>query len=221
MVRIFIILATAAAAAIPFLVNISTEAESAPRILLIAREPLKPGANAEYDRVESETAVQAGKLECPHPYLALEPLSGSNNEVWWFNTFNSQDELNRVADAYKKNEPWSALLTKNQKRKEPLTGKVIEQLADLESQPDSQPWAMGRARYVVVAIDPAVRLSGSTIFKGRDGRRCEILMANTREDVERVAHGKDFVALEVVPRWSFPAKEWINGNRDLWKPASK
>jgi hypothetical protein len=198
-------------AAIQMFMNIPAMAQSAPRILLIAREPLKPGAEAEYDRIESETAVLAAELGCPHPYLALQPLSGAKNEVWWFNGFDSQAELNFVGEAYKTNEAWNAALTKNQKRKEPLTGKGIEQLADLEPQADSQPWAVGRARYVAVAINPAAPLSGSNVFKGRDGTRYEILMVNRREEAERVAHGKDFVVLEVVPRWSFPAREWVDG----------
>lgn len=213
--RIFKIVATVAA--IQLLMNIPAMAQSAPRILLIAREPLKPGAEAEYDPIESETAVLAAKLGCPHPYLALQPLSGAQNEVWWFNGFDSQDELHSVAEAYKTNEAWNAALTKNQKRKELLTGKGIEQLADLEPQADSHPWAVGRARYVVVAINPAARLSGSNVFKGRDGTRYEILTANAREEAERVARGEDFVLLEVVPRWSFPAREWVDGNREMWK----
>jgi hypothetical protein len=219
MCRIFKIMATLAA--IQLLMNIPAMAQSAPRILLIAREPLKPGAEAEYDRIETKTAMLAAKRGCPHPYLALQPLSGAKNEVWWFNGFNSQDELNSVAEAYKTNQAWNAALTKNQKRKEPLTGKSAEQLADLEPQADSQPWAVGRAQYVVVAINPAAGLSGSYVFKGRDGTRYEILMANTREEAERVARGKDFVVLEVVPRWSFPAREWVDGNRELWNAATK
>jgi hypothetical protein len=217
--RIFKVVATAAA--IQLLMNIPAMAQSAPRILLIAREPLKPGAQTEYDRIESETAVLAAKLGCPHPYLALEPLFGAKNEVWWFNGFDSQNELNSVAEAYKTNEVWNVALTRNQERKGRLTGNGIEKLADLEPQADSQPWVVGRARYVVVAVNPAARLSGSNVFKGRDGTRYEILMANAREDAERVGRGKDFVVLEVVPRWSFPVREWVDGNRELWKAASK
>jgi hypothetical protein len=201
--------------------NIPVMAQSAPRILLIAREPLKPGVEAEYDRIESETAALAANSGCPHPYLALQPLSGAKNEVWWFNWFDSQDELNSVAEAYKRNKAWNAVLTKNQKRKEPLTGKSTEKLADLEPQTHSQPWAVGRAQYVVVAINPAARLNGCNVFKGRDGTRYEILTANTREEAERVVRGKDFVVLEVVPQWSFPAREWVEGNREIWKAVSK
>jgi hypothetical protein len=219
MLRIFKIVATVAA--IQLLMNIPAMAQPAPKILLIVREPLKPGAEAEYDRIESETATQAARYRCPHPYLALQPLSGVKNEVWWFNDFDSQGEVNSVEKAYQTNEAWNAALTKNQKRKEPLTGKSAEQLADLEPQTHSQPWALGRAQYVVVAINPAARLSGSNAFKGRDGTRYEILMASTREEAERIVRGTDFVVLEVVPRWSFPAREWVDGNREIWKAASK
>ena len=217
--RIFNLVATVAA--IQLLMIIPAMARSAPVILLIAREPLTPGAEGEYDRIESETAALAARLGCPHPYLALQPLSGAKNEVWWFNAFDSQDELNSVGEAYKTNQAWNAALTNNQKRKEPLTEKPIEQIADLEPQADSQAWTLGRARYVVVAINTAVRLSGSNVFQGRDGTRYEVLMANSREEAERAAHGKDFVVLEVVPRWSFPAREWVDGNREMWKAAFK
>ena len=80
---------------------------------------------------------------------------------------------------------------------------------------------MGRARYVVVGINPAAHLSASTVFNGRDGRRYEILTMNSRGEAERAARGKELVVLEVVPRWSFPAREWVEGNPEMWKGASK
>jgi hypothetical protein len=55
------------------------------------------------------------------------------------------------------------------------------------------------------------------VFKGRDGTHYEILTANAREEAERVGRGKNFVLLEVVTRWSFPAREWVDGNREMWK----
>jgi len=187
-----------------------------PKILLIAREPIQPGAAANYDRIESDTARLAAKLACPHPYLALEPLSGAKNEVWWFNGFASQEEFNSVGEAYKNNEAWNAALTKNQQLKQPLIGKVVEQIADYDPKADSQPWAVGRARYVAVAINPATHRRGSNVFKGRDGTRYEILTMNTRQEAEQAAHEKDIVVLEVVPRWSSPAKEWVEAEPRLW-----
>jgi len=191
---------------------------SEPTILLIARERIQPGAEAGYDRIESGTARLAAKFACPHPYLALEPLSGAKHEVWWLNWFASREEMESVGEAYKKNEAWNAALTKNQKLKERLTGDVVEQLADYEPQADSQPWAAGRTRYVVVAINPATHLRGSNVFKGRDGERYEILMTNTRQEAERQALGSDCIVLEVVPRWSFPETEWVDAAPQLWNP---
>ena len=174
-----------------------------PNILLIAREPLQPGAEAQYDRIETEMAGLAATLRCPHPYLALKPLSGAKDEIWWFNGFDSQRQVDSVGEAYKANEGWMAALTRNQERKAPYTGTPIEQLTDLEPRADSEPWTAGVAQYVVVAVNPVEHLSGSHVFNGRDGTRYEILMAKDRADAERVARGKDVVVLEVVPRWSF------------------
>ena len=166
-----------------------------PKILLIAREPIQAGGEAEYDRIESETARLAAKLACPHPYLALKPLSGAKDEVWWFNGFASQEEVESVGEAYKKNQAWNAALVKNQKLKESLTGKAVEQFADYDPHADSQPWAAGRARYVVVAMNPATHLRGSNVFKGHDGTRYEILAMKTRQEAEQTARGKDVVVL--------------------------
>lgn len=191
-------------------------AQPTPSILLIAREPLMPGADTEYDRIESETALLAARLNCPHPYLALQPLTEGRTEVWWFNEFDSQDQVNAVGDAYKTNKAWSDALAKNQQRKAPLTGKANEELADLVPQAEARPWAGGRARFVVVAVHPSAHLSGSQVFQGRGGTRYEIFMTNQRAEAERVANGTDAIVLEVVPRWSFPASAWVEGNRELW-----
>jgi hypothetical protein len=122
--------------------------------------------------------------------LALKPLSGAKDEVWWFNEFASQEEMESVREAYKKNEAWNAALTRNQK--EPLTGKPIEQLAD-SPQLDSRAWAAGRTRYVVVAMNPATHLRPSNRFIGRGSARYEILITSTRREAEHEVRGQDFV----------------------------
>ena len=67
--RILKIVATVATTQL--LMHIPAMAQSAPRILLIAREPLNPGAEAEYDRIESETAVLAAKTPDYEPEVGL------------------------------------------------------------------------------------------------------------------------------------------------------
>ena len=48
-----------------------------PQILQIHREALKPGSEAVYQDIEEDTARLQAKLGCPHPYLAIESLTGS------------------------------------------------------------------------------------------------------------------------------------------------
>lgn len=51
--------------------------------------------------------------------------------------------------------------------------------------------------------------------------RYEILTANMRKEAEEIARPNGFLVLEVVPRWSFPAKERTDGNREMWKSRPK
>jgi hypothetical protein len=96
-----------------------------PPILLIARELLVAGRENAYREIEEETTRLSAKLGCPHPYLAMESLTGPK-EIWWFNGFDSPDDQRQVAEAYEKNAPFSAALKKNSDGRAPITGKVIE-----------------------------------------------------------------------------------------------
>ena len=71
----------------------------------------------------------------------------------------------------------------------------------------------------MVAINPR-RVSAAAMFSKDRTARDDILKANTREEAEPVARVKNFVLLEVVAPWSFPARDWGNANRKLWQ-ASK
>src|SRR5262249_47238078 len=73
-----------------------------PRILQIVRELLKPGREAEYAVVERQIAEACAALNCPHPYLAIESLSGPT-EVWFFNGYASGAEQKQVAADYANN----------------------------------------------------------------------------------------------------------------------
>ncbi len=78
-------------------------------ILFIAREPLLPGGENAYREIEEETARLSARLGCPHPYLAMESLTGAK-EIWWFNGFDSPEDQRQVAEAYQKNAAFSAAL---------------------------------------------------------------------------------------------------------------
>src|SRR5579864_5101716 len=81
-------------------------------ILYIAREPLVAGGENVYRKIEQETARLSARLGCPHPYLAMESLTGPK-EIWWFNGFASPEEQKRVGEAYQSNAPFSAAMNRN------------------------------------------------------------------------------------------------------------
>lgn len=98
--------------------------QRSPAILQIFREPLRPGSEAAYKTIEDDTARVCAELNCPHPHLAIEPLTGPQ-EVWWLNVFESEADRQRVENAYAQNRALMAALERNSKRKAALTGTPI------------------------------------------------------------------------------------------------
>src|SRR5713226_8042617 len=74
------------------------------QILQIYRQHLKSGTEAAFGKIEEETARICAQLGCPHPYLAIESLTGSK-EVWFFNGYKSSAEKEQVYLDYAKNAP--------------------------------------------------------------------------------------------------------------------
>jgi hypothetical protein len=60
-------------------------------------------------------------LNCPHPYLALESIAGPK-EVWFFNGYTSNREVQEVDDAYGRNPVLLAALNEIVRRKAGLLG---------------------------------------------------------------------------------------------------
>src|SRR5438093_12913845 len=89
-------------------------------LLQIVREPLKPGAEEAYDRLEQDQARISAALGCPNPYLGAETLTG-RKEVWWFNAYASEDDKRRIYDAYSQNTRLMTALQRNSRIKKRLT----------------------------------------------------------------------------------------------------
>jgi len=190
-----------------------------PPILQIYRERLKPGCEAAYTAIETETAQLAAALGCPHPYLGAALLAGAT-EVWWFNGFESSAGRQRVADQYASNGRWMAALTRNSERKASLTLDPIEALAAYR--PDltvGAPWILGRGRFLVVEVTGTDARIGGTVFESADGARYVVTPAQTREDADAApTHGgAERFVLAVRPPWSFPAQEWIASDPEFWQ----
>jgi hypothetical protein len=190
-----------------------------PRILQIHREPLKAGAEAEYGRIESDTARKCAELRCPHAYLALESLTGAK-EVWWFNGYESAADRKQVADAWASHTQALTVLAGNGKRKARLTGKASEAFARYrEDLSAASPWLMGRGRFLVITVTRTSAPMRGTVFATEDGTRFVIVSAPTREAADAAA-GPDARVFAVRPSWSYPAADWIAADPEFWRPGN-
>jgi len=189
-----------------------------PQILLIAREPLKPGGETEYREIEEETARLSAKLGCPHPYLAAESLTGPK-EIWWFNGFDSPEDQKRVAEAYARNVPFSAALKNNSERKAKVTGKVIEVIAHYRPSPTSgAPWVPGHSRFLVITVSKDWSSGAGTVFQTADGTLFIFSSARTRKQADRLAASTPgSIVFAVRPSFSFPAKDWVVADPQFWQ----
>jgi hypothetical protein len=187
-------------------------------ILLIAREPLVAGRENAYREIEEETARLSARLGCPHPYLAMESLIGPK-EIWWFNGFDSPEDQRQVAEAYEKNAPFSAALKKNSDRKAPVTGKVIEVVAQYRPGLTSGvPWILGHGRFLVIAVTKDRPSGAGTVFQAADGTFFVFSPARTRKQADRLAASIPGSTVVVVrPSFSFPAKDWVAADPRFWR----
>jgi hypothetical protein len=190
-----------------------------PAILQVVREPVNAGAEAEYDRIESDTARKCAELRCPHAYLGVESLTGPR-EVWWFNGYDSAADQEQVADAWARNKRALAILGRNSRLKARLTGRAIEAFAsyrkDLSAGP---PWLVGRGRFLVITMTRSAPRANGTVFETNDGTRFVIVPARTREeaDAAAAAAGAGSRAFAVRPSWSHPGDDWIASDPEFWR----
>jgi hypothetical protein len=189
-----------------------------PRILQIFRERLKPRVEAEYDRIESDTARKCAELRCPHPYLGIESLTGPK-EVWWFNAYDSVAEREQVAEAWAKSKVALIVLGRNSRRKARLTDKGTSVFAsyrpDLSAGP---PWLIGHGPFLVITVMRSAPRMNGTIFETGDGTRFVIVPARTREEADATAAAREESRVFAVrPSWSHPAPGWIAGDPELWR----
>lgn len=195
----------------------SQSAAAPPPILFIAREPLIAGREDAYREIEEETARLSVTLGCPHPYLAMESLTGPK-EIWWFNGFESAEDQGQVAEAYEKNTALSAALRKNSDRKAAFTGKVTELVAHYRRDlTGGAPWILGHARFVVIAVAKDRPSGAGTVFQAADATFFIFSPARTRNDADRLAAATPGSVVAVVrPSLSFPARDWIAANPRFW-----
>src|SRR5258708_28285468 len=114
----------------------------------------------------------------------MESVNGAK-EIWWFNGFGSPEDQRQVGEAYQKNAPFSAALKKNRDRKAPVTGKVIEVVAQYRPGLTSGvPWLLGHGRFLVIAVTKDRPSTAGTVFPAADRTFPVFSPARTRHQAD-------------------------------------
>jgi hypothetical protein len=193
--------------------------ERPPQVLLVVQERLKPDRVRAYDKNEREIARMSARLKSPHPYLALESVSGAK-EVWWLSAFESEADKDRVMQAYERHHELAVELRKLGGRKaafryEPATI-VTTYRGDLS---DEGAWSMSGARFFVVTVTNEERKFDGSVFEAPDGRRFVFAPAATRRQADQKAAvaGPRARVFAIRPLWSYPADAWVAADPDFWR----
>ncbi len=189
------------------------------QLLYVARESLKPGAEARYLEIEQDAARICRELKCPHPYIGIESLTGPK-QCWWFNGFASEAELNQTGEAYKTNQPVAAALAEIIRRKADLITTSSELVAHYRRELSrGSPWRVGQGRFLVITVTKGAVSAEGTVFEAEDGTRFVITPARTRQeaDTKRAAAGADAIVFAIRPDLSMPAQEWRAADPEFWK----
>jgi hypothetical protein len=185
-----------------------------PQLLQVVREPINAGNEAAYEEIETEIAAACVALNCPHPHLALETLTGQK-EIWWFNFFESEEQRLQVTRDYESNLPLMRVRTRNSERKSRYTGQVTDRISRYRPDLGRGVWDLLGARYAVVTFGETVIDTGGPVFEQSDGTHLAIRFFGTFEDAKRVA-SSGATLLGIRPVWGLPAQEWIDADRDFW-----
>lgn len=201
------------------LLGLSLCAQEPPRILQIYCDRVKPGSEAEYRKVEEDAARISATLKSPHPYLAIESLTG-RKEVWFLNGFESSVEQKLIVEEYAKNAPLMAALNEIPKRKDALVLQPLNVFGNYR--PDlsrGAPWTVGLGRFLVIAVTKGTPKIDGTVFETNAEIWFVVTPAQTRQEAESkaAATGPDANIFAVRPYWSYPAKDWVAADPQFWR----
>jgi hypothetical protein len=187
-------------------------------ILQIHRDTLKPGTEATYQAIEDDAARACRGLNGPHPHLAIAGLTGLK-EVWWLNEFESNEDMQRVHDAYANNGPLMAALGDvGKRRRDVIASEVDVFVRDRADLSGGAAWRISGARFFVVLVTDHDSTMEGVVFETADGTRYIFNAARTREAADTIAaHGGPRTAIFAVrPHWGMPAQEWIDADPAFW-----
>jgi hypothetical protein len=186
-------------------------------LVLVVRERIRAGSEAEYDANERAIAAASRTLQAPHPYLALvdprEPL-----EIWWLTLFVSAAHRAQIERAYAQNLPLMEALAPLGARKQAFRTSMSVESASHQPHLGATTLDVTGARFVVVGTDVVDRPSMGAAFISDDG--AWFVFAPTSERATAPAVVPVGRTLVIRPEWSHPDPAWVRADVEFWRVAS-
>jgi hypothetical protein len=193
--------------------------EAAPAILQIHRDTLRPGAATAFKALEDEAAQACRQLNCPHPHVAIEAVTGPwSGEVWWLNGFASEAERQRIIAAYAANAALTAALATVGQRRHNVIASDVDVFANYRADLSRAPWQIAGARFFVVVVTDRSSMLNGAVFETTEGVRYIFKPTRARSDGDTIAAGAGPLAgvFAVRPNWGMPAQLWIDADPEFW-----
>lgn len=196
-----------------------------PQILRVDRYRLAPGTLVPMQHLQQRAAVAMAQWGCPHPYLAVESLTGPA-EVWRLTGYQTAADQRRAAQSMEMKPVLRRDLERIESQVQVLAGPPSTWIAQyVGGILQGQKWPMGRGQYLVIApVTGSVEPQGAP-YQASDGAQYAIAAARTRKGAENraAAAGPGAYVFAVRPAWSMPAADWIRCNPAFWNssPAVK
>lgn len=159
-----------------------------PQILEIYRDYLKPEAVSANRRLEKRAEQLCRTLDFRHSYLTIESVSGPN-EMWYFNGFESQSEVEQLRREYGQNSKLAAALAGIVQQKAALkraesTDEFAYYRSDLSR---GQPWIIGRGRFLVIVFFNGNPPLNGTVFEMQRGGRMLVQTTDNAAEARALA----------------------------------
>jgi hypothetical protein len=159
-----------------------------PQILEIYRDYLKPDAVAANRKLEKRAEHLCRTLDFRHAYLTIESVS-TPAEMWYFNGFESQAEVETLRRDYEQNAKLTTALNEIVQQKAPLksadsTDEFARYRSDLSS---GDPWIIGGGRFLVIVFFMSDPPLNGTVFEMKDGGRMLVRTTRTLSEARALA----------------------------------
>jgi hypothetical protein len=190
-------------------------AEQPPAILQITIERIHASGEAAYGAIEEKLREVCVRLGCPNRYLALESIA-SPKEVWWLVAYATEDDVDRVAQSYARNEQLlNAMNDLAALKSEIVDAPTAHMTSHRVDSSDGAAWRVGFEPFVVIAEDAG---SGA-VFESREHRMFTFAAAASLPEAEAAAAklGATARPFRVRPSWSVPEDAWAAANPQLWR----